>query len=664
MPSISELLRQKPVKILGLGFLVFLLLASLTFFKLGENLENRGLDLCYQLRPLSPSPPELVVVGIDEPSFQVLRQSWPWPRRLHAELVRRLKALGARLIVFDVIFAEPTDAEDDGLFAQAIREAGNVILAQTLEVTEDPHFSRRILVQPLEDFRRAAKGVALTMVTPDADGLVRRFRLRLGDQQTLPELVVKILRPQLDIPPRLSGLIYFSGPPRHIRTLSYYQVLDQDQPPPDSWIRGHIVLIGRMLEASPTPQADAFYTPFFAGTGQLMAGVEIQGQIIHTLLRRRWGAELDLPSRLGLYLMVSLLFSFLVSRLSPLQGLSLLGGLILLLGGTSLALFIRWNFWLPPVLLSGGLVLIYAGHLFAQHLVESQEKRWLRQAFGTYVSPSLVEAIIARPDRLQLGGEEVEVTVLFADLERFSTFSEDMAPRELISLLNDYFSAMTEVILAHQGTLDKYIGDSLMALWGAPLPLVQHASLACQAALQMQATLRSLRWDWRVRGLPPLMARIGLHSGPVIAGNVGSRQRFNYTVMGDTVNLASRLEEANKQYGTEILLSEATYRRLDQTFLIRELDQVQVRGRAQPVIIYELLGPWPDTGLPPWMRLFAEGRASYLERQWRQAAAQFQEVFSLKPEDPPTKLYLKRCDKYLQKPPPPDWKGVYILENK
>lgn len=663
MLSISKFLspRRRP---LWLALLAFLLLASLTFFKLGEDLENRGLDLCYQLRPLSLSPPELVVVGIDEPSFQELRQAWPWPRRFHAELVRRLKALGARLIVFDVIFAEPTDAADDGLFAQAIREAGNVILAQTLEVTEDPHFSRRILVQPLEEFRRAAKGVALTMVTPDADGLVRRFRLRLGDAETLPELVVKILRPQLDIPPGLSGLIYFSGPPRHIRILSYYQVLDQAQPPPDSWIRGHIVLIGRMLEASPTPQADAFYTPFFAGTGQLMAGVEIQGQIIHTLLRRRWGKELDLPSRLGLYLMVSLLFSFLVSRLSPLKGLSLLGGLLLLLGGTSLALFLRWNFWLPPVLLSGGLVLIYAGHIFAQHLVESQEKRWLRQAFGTYVSPTLVEAIIARPDRLQLGGEEVEVTVLFADLERFATLSEDMAPRELISLLNDYFSAMTEVILAHQGTLDKYIGDSLMALWGAPLPLVQHASLACQAALEMQTTLRCLRRDWRARGLPPLTARIGLHSGPVIAGNVGSRQRFNYTVMGDTVNLASRLEEANKQYGTEILLSEATYRRLDQTFLVRELDQVQVRGRAQPVIIYELLGPWPDTGLPPWMRLFAEGRASYLERQWRQAAAQFQEVFSLKPEDPPTKLYLRRCDKYLQKPPPPDWKGVHILENK
>lgn len=477
-------------------------------------------------------------------------------------------------------------------------------------------------------------------------------------------MVARTYLPKLAIPPDLSGLINFTGPPGHIYTISYTSLLKDPEPLLTARLRGKIVLVGRTLEASPTPQADSFYTPFFSNTGMLMSGVEIHGQVIHTLLTKSWGHELGLAARIGFYLLVLLLFAFLVSRVTPFAGVGVLAGFVLLIYGLSFYLFLIWNLWVPPQLLSVGLTFVYAGHIFAHYWLESQEKRWLRQAFGHYVSDSLVEAIIASPERLQLGGEEVEVTVLFADLVEFSALAENTAPKELIRLLNEYFSAMTEIILSHKGTLDKFIGDAIMANWGAPVPLPDHPVLACKAALEMQAAMYPLQDVWEAQGFPRISARISLSSGPVIAGNVGSKKRFNYTIMGDTVNLAARLERANKIYGTEIILSETTRRRLINKFLVRELDLVQVHGRAQPVTIYELLGPMPPTGPPAWLVAFEAGRAAYREGDWLKAANRFHATLSLNPEDQPTKVFLKRCQKYLDKPPLSGWKGISIVENK
>ena len=558
MASISKILQSTRLRVGVLTLVVLVGLVAMSAFRIGQTLENQALDLCYRLRPYSPPPQDLIIVGIDEQSFQELRRSWPWPRRLYAALIRHLKAAGARLIVFDVIFAEPSNPEDDQIFAEAIREAGNVILASTIQESENSHVQQLIKVQPCEPFRRAALGVGLTLVTPDPDGIVRRFHLHLSEETALPELVARLYLPNLVIPPDLyEGLIHFTGPPGHINTISFSRLIEEPEPSLAARLRGKIVLVGRILGAAPTPLADAFYTPFFSNAG-VMSGVEIHGQVIQTLLNHNWGQELGLRSKVGLYLVVLLLFGWLVVRVSPFAALGVTVGFILLIFAFSFSLFLRWNLWAPPLLLSGGIAVVYTGHIFAHYWIESREKRWLRQAFGQYVSDSLVEAIIASPERLQLGGEEVEATVLFSDLVDFSSMAENTAPRELIRLLNEYFSAMTEIILDHHGMVDKFIGDAIMAFWGAPLPLADHAVRACEAALEMQAAMRTLMEDWEAQGFPRMSTRIGIHTGPVIAGNVGSRKRFNYTVMGDTVNLASRLEQANKVYGTEIILSEAT----------------------------------------------------------------------------------------------------------
>jgi adenylate cyclase len=276
----------------------------------------------------------------------------------------------------------------------------------------------------------------------------------------------------------------------------------------------------------------------------------------------------------------------------------------------------------------------------------------------------VVEVITTHPERLELGGEELETTVLFADLEGFTQLSETMPPQTLIGLLNDYFTPMTQIIMSYRGTLDKYIGDALMALWGAPVPLPDHALRACWAALEMQQTMAELQADWQAQGLPPLVARLGLHTGPVVAGNVGSRERFNYTVLGDTVNLASRLEGVNKVYGTRIILSEETSQRVKDRLLVRELDLVQVKGRAQPVRIYELLGSFPPDGLPSWLDHFADGLQAYRNQQWEEASRAFGEVLLLKPGDRPTQMFLGRCRFFAVAPPPSDWQAVFNLDVK
>jgi adenylate cyclase len=664
LASISKILQAVRLRVFGLALLVFAVLALLASFQAGQTLENQALDLSYRLRSQSQPPKNIVIVGIDEQSFQELRRAWPWPRRLHAEIIRQLKAAGARLIVFDIIFAEPNNPEDDQLFAKAIREAGNVILATTIEISETKHISQQILVQPWAPFRQAARGIGLTMVTPDGDGIVRRFYLHPSEEVTLPEIVARNYLPDLAIPPNLSGLIHFTGPPGHIDTVSYSRLLERPDPSLAARLRGKIVLIGRILGASPTPQADAFYTPFFSSTGQLMSGVEIHGQIIQTLLQGNWGQEISLFPKLGLTLVVLLLFGCFLVRVSPSSGMVLLVAFMALIFGLSFFLFLRKNLWIPPVFLSGGLAVIYAGHIFAYYWLESREKRWLRQAFGQYVSDSVVEAIIASPERLQLGGEEVEVTVMFCDLVDFSAMAENTAPKELIRLLNEYFSTMTDIILAHQGMVDKFIGDSVMAFWGAPLPIADHAVRACEAALEMQTAMVPLKKAWESQGFPLVSTRIGLHTGPVIAGNVGSRKRFNYTVMGDTVNLASRLEQANKAYGSEIILSECTARRLGKnTFMLRELDLVQVRGRSQPVVIFELLSLMPPDGPPAWLRLFEAGRIAYMAGHIPEAAARFNEILDLYLDDPPSKAFMKRCQKHLEKPRLSEWKGAFVLES-
>jgi adenylate cyclase len=271
------------------------------------------------------------------------------------------------------------------------------------------------------------------------------------------------------------------------------------------------------------------------------------------------------------------------------------------------------------------------------------------------------------PSRLRLGGERKILTVLFTDLENFTTVAESMPPEELVPILNSYFEGMTEIILKNNGTLDKYIGDSIMAFFGAPIPQKDHSLIACRTAVQMQNHLEELRQIWETTNKPMLHMRIGINTGEMIVGNMGGLDRFDYTVIGDSVNLSARLEGANKQYKTNTLISEHTFQPIAGQIIARELDLITVVGKMKPLKIYELFGIVDDKVAPEVYRLiekFAEALLLYRQRNWAQAIEKFEDVLKIKPDDYPSKLYIERSKAFLQTPPPDDWNGVFVMKTK
>jgi adenylate cyclase len=297
---------------------------------------------------------------------------------------------------------------------------------------------------------------------------------------------------------------------------------------------------------------------------------------------------------------------------------------------------------------------------------ESREKSRIRRMFQQYVPSAVVRELIHRPELLALGGEEREATMLFSDVKGFSRVAEGLAPTQLVALLNEYLTGMTDVVVQHGGVIDKYLGDALMAEFGVPIPVADHALRACRAALGMRDELQRLRDDWTRRGMPALHARIGINTGRVLVGNLGSFRMMDYTCMGDHVNLASRLEGANKEYGTQILISEFTWRAVQPHIVAREIDRVRVVGRSEPVGVYELLAmaDAPGQTAATLVSGFAEALALCRERRFGEAQAAFAALAERFPDDGPIALYRERCQQHLRLPPPPEWDGVYQLASK
>ena len=269
------------------------------------------------------------------------------------------------------------------------------------------------------------------------------------------------------------------------------------------------------------------------------------------------------------------------------------------------------------------------------------------------------------PQLLKLGGESQELTVLFSDIRGFSAIAEGCSPEALVRLLNEYLTVMTQVVFRHHGLLDKYIGDGIMAVYGAPLRDPEHAYRACHTALDMLDALGALRAQWTARGLPPLSIGIGINTATMVVGNMGSDLRFDYTVMGDGVNLASRLEGANKEYGTNLLISEATWTQVKERLATRELDLIRVRGKAQQTRIFEVLGWHPiPADRAALVCLFESGLQAYRAGHWEEALRLFQRTLEIAPEDPPSRLYILRCKTFMKAPPPGHWDGTHNLEMK
>jgi len=286
-------------------------------------------------------------------------------------------------------------------------------------------------------------------------------------------------------------------------------------------------------------------------------------------------------------------------------------------------------------------------------------------AFSQYLHPRLIEQMLTHPETLRLGGEEKELTALFSDIRGFTALSETLTPSELVDLLNEYLTEMTEVIFRNWGTLDKYIGDAVMAFWGAPYPQIDHAMRACRTGLDMIQSLQTLQMSWQSRNLPRIDIGVGINSGPMLVGNMGSKRRKNYTIMGDSVNLASRLEGINRQFGTNIIISENTFLLVKDQVVARELDLIQVKGKTQPVKVYELLGLAAESSqFSDLVSRFEKGLEAYRSGQWSTAVEIFQDLVRNYPDDGPSHVFIERCHDLIAQPPEGSWDGVFVMKTK
>lgn len=547
---------------------------------------------------------EIVIVAIDDYSIEQLGP-WPWPHTTHARLIEALTA--ARVIAFDVVFetTEPGDA-----LVEATTRAGKIvypILAILPERAGPGLIPAQALIEPAAALRSSAAGLGTANVTPDPDGVVRRVPLLIqADDRQLEALSLQALRcyvdPSATAPPKLDSsflivhsiaipvdswgrmIVRFAGEPGTFPTVPYVDVLLGRVPPED--FQDKVVIVGNV---GMTGGGDHYVVPTSRG-GEGMAGVEVQANVIHTLLEQGF---LRKPS--------------LLSELLVILGLALLSGLILpnvrWLWGALCTLLLCIGFLLCAfIAFDRGLVLdpFYPGaSLLLGHLVvvtgcfvtEERRRRRVTELFGRYSSPEVVRDILAQSERaeLALGGEQREITVAFMDIRGFTGFAEGVSPQVVVEILNRHLERMTEAIFAHAGTVAKFTGDGLMAMFNAPLPQADHALRAVRAAL---ALLEGARQE----GESPLQYGVGIHTGEAVVGNVGSQRRLEYTAVGDTVNLAARLEE----WATpgQILISRATYEQIRDVVRVREIGSLHLRGLQEPVTMYELIGlrspPRPD----------------------------------------------------------------------
>lgn len=547
------------------------------------------------------------------------------------------------------------------------------------------------LSPPAIELAVATRHFALINAVPDQDGVNRRMTLVSGFKGRgvlLPTLALKAVAVALDEPmievvqspdaPAPDGIRiadrYLETELRVTTTLDWYGAFDTSSMP--------IFSIADLIEGTVSPTSVDGRAVFVAATAigthdQRVTPLEraVPGVYIHATLAQNLFDQRNLVRplyvvfvELGVILLIGVLSGLLMSRAS-------LAGQL----AVALALAVGWILADQYVFFARGWVVytvlpvvqVFLTLLAAtmwKFLGEQRERRRTRAAFGQYLSPRVLEHVLSEPEKyLKLGGQRYEATVLFSDIRGFTTFSEQLSPEELGALLNQYMTPMTDIVFRFQGTLDKYIGDAVMAFWGAPIRQADHALLACRASLSMLAEVEALNLRLDAEGLPRIAIGIGLSSGPMTIGNMGSNDHFAYTALGDRVNLGARLEGQTKDYGVDILIAEATWEAVQEDMLCRELGLLRVKGKNEPVRIFELIGPrGGSANRTQFVRTFHDALTSFRGRNWEIAGELFQRARALAgPEgDRACDLYIQWSEEYRVAPPPPDWDGVRTATTK
>ena len=535
----------------------------------------------------------------------------------------------------------------------------------------------------------AAAGAGYFNFKPDEDGAIRwlplvaRYKDREGRDYLFPPLSFEMLRKYLNQPIRFfirenygveraeignikipvnengEMLINYRGGPQTFPTYSIADILE-GRVRPES-LKDKIVLVG--------PTATGIFDIRITPVANVFPGVEIHANIIDNILHQRFLQKPGWMLWVEVFLIagIGFLLSWNLPHLRPGFGAPLafvVGVGYILVNNYLFRLFGLWVNLVYPLL---GSLMVYVGVTVYNIVAVEKKRKFIQGAFGQYVAPEVITQIIENPDRyLRLGGDKKNLTALFSDIQNFTTISEKMAPEELVESLNDFLTEMTDVIMEHEGTVDKYVGDAVVAFFGAPIDYEDHARKACLAALEMQEKAQQIRRRWAEIGRPELAILIGLNTGPMVVGNFGSSRKMNYSIIGDAVNLASRLEGANKEYGTRIIAAASTVEGIRDAVEVRELDVIRVMGKTEPVSIYEVMckiGALSE-GEMRLLEIYNRGYDHYRNRRWEQAGIAFQAALRVAPKDGPSRVYLKRCQQFSSVSPEPSWDGVYSMTEK
>ena len=723
----------------GLALLLLLALAALRIFDPlpMQELRVRVFDLFQVMQPREATERPVVIIDIDEQSLKTVGQ-WPWPRTRIADLISRLTQMGALVIAFDIVFAEPDrmspsvaaeefrDLDDatrtklralpsnDAVFADALKNSRVVVGESGLPfAVAQPDGARPPiglatmggdprpfllnfpgLLRNVPQLEQAASGRGLFTIRAERDGIVRRVPIVMQAQGTvMPSLTLEMLRvasgsntvlirsdragvqnaavPGFVIPTDRNGQLWIHFAPHDkARYVSAGDVLE-GKVPADRVAR-RLVLIG----TSAVGLLDSKTTPI----DPVMPGVEVHAQVLESVLTQ---SVLSSPNyAIGVELIAALSLGIAIIWLAPI----LSPALLLAFGAAIIAITLgaSWYFYQQAGLLFDATypllssALVYLTLIFSNYISEQAQRRRIRSAFGQYLSPALVEQLAQSPEKLVLGGEEREMSILFSDVRGFTTISELYKddPQGLTSLMNSFLTPLTNAIIDHKGTIDKYMGDAVMAFWNAPLHDERHEYNACEAALEMLHRVDTLNRQREQQAnetgqrFIPIKVGVGINTGRCVVGNMGSDLRFNYSVLGDPVNLASRLEGQSKNYGLPIIIGSKTASGLRDKFAILELDCITVKGKTEPESVFTVLGRADVAGSENFGRL-NHTVAEMLDRFRRQdfagatdSIARCREIEDGFGIGHLLDLYSERIRIFLQSPPPPDWNGVFVLDTK
>jgi adenylate cyclase len=631
-----ERMQNKNRKVLTIGLGITFGIALLTALGAFTSVEKRSLDQRFRWRGERPLTAPVAVVAIDDETMngwvdanntpQYMPERFPFPRDFHGQLVRNLKEAGAKLIVFDIVFSESSkrDPTQDSKFGDAMREAGNVIMAQRVVTKSDQQEDTQQKTETLIPVLNAVKlDIGNVATEPDEQGHVRTFVPLSPDSSHHPDpdqpnidLAVyrqwkygKAVKPVYDpkrmavvlgdavIPLNSDGTtdVNYAGGVGTVPTYPYHDVFYKTMDM--SAFKDKIVYVG----SSSTILHDNWGDPYDTGR-EIMPGVEAHAEFLDTIVTGLYLRHSPAGWEYLLILVLGLLASFLTFRVSALQGLVVAVAMVVVYGASVVALFITQGLVLPFVAPLLSVIFSFGGLATYRGVVEERRARTTRQMFSRYVSKQIVEEIMKNPDAVALGGELKEVTILFSDVRGFTAMSEKLSAPQVVEVLNEYLTAMVDIVMAHNGTLDKYVGDAIMAVWGSPLYEPKHKENALRTAVQMMEVLQELQAKWQAEGKPHIDIGIGLNTGHVVAGNMGHPDfKMDYTVIGDDVNLAARMESANKEMKSHILITGSSYEGCEHLVDVIKHEPIHVKGKEASIEVYEVIG-WKGQGRAPWAK--------------------------------------------------------------